>query len=138
MFDKMPQPTRKDLRLFGFIFTGFLLLITGLGYWREPEVMTWKHHAWKAAPVPFLMAILIPQHLFWVHRGMMYLALPIGWVVIRVFSLVLLVVVLAPIRLLTMLSGSDKMRRKVDRGAPSYWMDAEYPTSKPEDYPNWY
>jgi membrane protease YdiL (CAAX protease family) len=56
----------------------------------------------------------------------MTLALALGWVMTRVLLTVFFFLVLTPVALIFRLIGRDALHRKLDRGAPSYWIKKQY------------
>lgn len=128
----------------GFLWTVFagerLALVAG-GWWAE--VASWKPYA--AAPA---LLTLSGNHAQWavlaavvgvavvggllifvsrgagraIYRAWMFAALPIGWTMSHVILGGVYFLVLTPIGLVMRLSGYDPMRRKIERGAATYWL----------------
>jgi hypothetical protein len=100
----------------------------------------WTWH-WNGSVVLWLAAIGVVQlaaflagvqqltHALYVV--LMLVAWPIGFVLSHVLIALVFYVVITPLALLFRLTGRDAMRRKLDRGAASYWHDrgAQRPAS---------
>ncbi len=134
MFHEIPVPKAKDLRLFGALFCAALIFVS----WKFFGFEGVGRYLLYLAPVVLLVGLVVPMALFWVHRGMLYAVMPIGWTISRVILLAILVFVMAPVRLFMVVTGVDKMQRRHDRKKDTYWMDAEHPEDTREDYAKLY
>ena len=116
------DPTRRELKQFGFIWLGFLALFGVIAHFKfgSPLAARWL---WVAAVVVPIVGWLVPAFMRLVFLGMSYLAWPIGFVVSHVVLAVVYYLVLTPIGLLTRLFGYDSMKRKFDPEAESYWVE---------------
>jgi len=127
------NPTRRELKQFGFIWLGFLVLFGAIAYlkFNNPIVARWL---WIAAVVVPAVGWLVPAFMRMVFLGMSYLAWPIGFVVSHVVLAVVYYLVLTPIGLLTRLFGYDSMKKSFDPDAKSYWVDRSAEAIDPKRY----
>jgi hypothetical protein len=116
------QPTRRQLRQFGFIWMGFVALagLVAIFKFHAPEL---ARFLWLAAVVVPVIGWLSPRFMRWVFLGMSYLGWPIGIVVSHVVLAIVYYLVLTPIGLMTRLFGYDSMKTRFDREAATYWTE---------------
>lgn len=110
---------KKELRSFGLMMAGMLILIFGL-------LLPWLWDAafplwpWIAA-VPFgLLGLLLPGALAPVHRLWMRIAHVLGWINTRIILGLIFFVVIFPFGIILRLLGKDFMARQLDPGVQSY------------------
>ena len=127
------NPTRRELKQFGFIWLGFLLLFGAIAYFKFDSQLAalWL---WVAAVVVPILGWLVPAFMRLVFLGMSYLAWPIGFVVSHVVLAVVYYLVLTPIGLLTRIFGYDSMKKRFDPEAESYWIERSSEAVDPKRY----
>jgi hypothetical protein len=124
---KNKQPTVRDLRQFGLMMSGFLLLLTAARYWR--------HHHWSAwliglAALFAIAGVALPRQLRPIYTGWTRFGRTMGWINSRVLLTIIFLVFVVPVGLLRRVFGGDPLERKLDRSAKSYWQPAEVPTDR--------
>jgi hypothetical protein len=118
------NPSRRELRLFGFVWLGFFLLVAG-GVWL-------KLHSPALTASLACVAVVVPM-LGWaassfmraIYVGMSYIAWPIGFVVSHVLLGAVYYLFLTPIGLIMRATGYDPMRRRFDQKLRSYWIERD-------------
>jgi predicted membrane metal-binding protein len=107
-------------RSFGLVFAAVLAFV---GLW--PLLEGAGPRAWAlAAAAAFLLAglavprLLRPLNLAWFRVGLL-----LGLVVSPVVMFVIFVVAVVPTAFVARLSGKDPLRLRIDRQAPTYWID---------------
>lgn len=125
------RPDTAELRTFGrSLLVGFPGLAAVFSL-----VIGWRLHVWPAWPLwmagvgalagllfSVVPALARPVYVLWY-----FLACCIGIVVSNVVMALLYYAVVTPVGICLRLCGRDPMRRKFDRGAQTYWLDAEKP-----------
>jgi len=109
----------RELRKFGFIFSGILIvLFAGLLPWlREHPLPRWPFYI--GVPVAAL-ALAWPAGLRPLYRVWMKFGAVMGAINTRIIMTVFFFVILAPIGWVMRLAGKDPMARALDRSATSY------------------
>jgi hypothetical protein len=116
------EPTvvdNKELRKFGFLFSGVLILLFELfiPWLRERPFPLWPLYI--AVPVATLALIwpaaLRPLYIVWMKFGAV-----MGFINTRIIMTALFFVILTPIGLLMHALGKNPLRRELDPGAASY------------------
>lgn len=118
------NPTRKELRQFGFLC---LLFFGGIGAW------SWVRSGASLFAEIFLglgvvggvLGAIAPQLLKPIFVGWLVAAFPIGWTVSHLLLGFIYFFVLTPIGLLLRALGHDPMNRRFDREAKTYWTPHE-------------
>jgi hypothetical protein len=108
----------KELRTFGLVLGA--LFATFFGVWpllRHRASPSWP---WMLAGVLWLLALIWPATLSYLHRGWTILGLALGWVNTRVILTLLFAITIVPVGLVMRLCGRDRMARKLDPDCPSY------------------
>lgn len=116
------QPTKRDLRVFGFGLAVFCAVIAWLCYQSDGEFELVESALTGAAVLAVGLSLLAPQSLRPVYCVFMALAFPIGWVVSHVLLAVVFYAVFTPVGLCMRLFGRDPMHRRFDPNAESYWV----------------
>lgn len=131
------KPDRRKLREFALIsLAAFAIIGTviawrsgsfqGSGKWTAP-LIAWSLSAWG------LLGALVPALAKPLYTGLMAAAFPIGWVVSHLLLGLVYYGLFTPLALIFRLLGRDPLRRKLDRAAPSYWIETE-PAAAPAGY----
>jgi hypothetical protein len=113
---------RVSDRSFGLLLTGAILVATGF-----PAVLGREPRWWllPAAGVTLGLALLAPGVLRAPHAVWLRLARLLNAVMSPLIVGLLFYGTIAPIALVTRLFGRDVLRRRVDPGAASYWVDRQ-------------
>lgn len=115
---KKIKSTTKELREFGFVVGGALLVITGISYWRHG---TWHWPLAAAGAVLALLGLVWPRILMPLQKVWMTLALAMGWVMSRVILSLLFFVIVTPIALILRAQGKRFLERGATASMESYW-----------------
>jgi hypothetical protein len=108
----------KELRTFGLVLGA--LFAAFFGVWpllRHRGTPLWP---WILAGVLWLLALIWPSALSYLHRGWTRLGLALGWVNTRIILTLLFTVTIVPVGLAMRLFGRDRLGRKLDRQSASY------------------
>jgi len=122
MIDLKHIPTRAELKYFGLIFAGFFGLVGAFIGWRF-EAWTVARVMWVIGGAVGVIYYLLPAAQPWIYRGWIYLTFPISWVMSHLILGAVYYLILTPIGLIMRMLGHDPMRRKIDRGAATYWIE---------------
>jgi len=108
----------KELRTFGLVlgalFAAFFAVIPLL---RHRTTHIWP---WILASTLWLMALIWPASLSYLHRVWTRLGLALGWVNTRVILTLLFTLTIVPVGLVMRLFGRDRMARKLDPEGTTY------------------
>jgi hypothetical protein len=113
-------PTRKDLRNFGLIMAGMILLFFGF---LIPWI--WNHRPWPLWPwmvsaVFVVVGLASPMVLGAVYRAWMKVGLVLGWINSRIILGVMFYGLVLPMGLIMRMMGKDPMARRLESDSPSY------------------
>jgi hypothetical protein len=120
MIERNRNPSARDLRQFGLLLAGFVLLAGWLLGRRFDIAPPWPLLGALSA-VSFVVALARPTALRLVFLGWGTATWPISWVVSHVLLALVFYGILTPVGLLVRLSGRDPMQRKLEPAATSYW-----------------
>lgn len=120
------QPTKKELRNFGFVTAGLTPVFFGLlipwlfaGHFpRWPWIAAGVLTTWAAV----LPASLKPLYVVWMSIGQV-----LGWINTRIILSILFYLVILPVGLVMRLAGHDPMARSVNREQRSYRVASTVP-----------
>lgn len=114
------KSTPKELREFGFVVGGALIVFSGLAAWRHGlEAVHW---GWPAAGVLLaLTGVVRPSVLRPLQRVWMAMALVMGWVMSRVILTLLFCLIVTPIALILRVRGKQFLGPGIDPKTRSYW-----------------
>jgi len=126
------NPTKRELRQFGFIWLGFLIFF-GLVAWFKFDNHPVAQGLWIASVVVPVIGWFVPPFMRLVFVGMSYAAFPIGFVVSHVVLAIVYYLVLTPIGILMRLFRYDPMSRQLQPDSQSYWIKRE-PHPDPKQY----
>jgi hypothetical protein len=118
------NPSRKELRQFGFLCLAFFGGFAALGYYRGGLTLGVELLA-AAALAGGILGAVAPQALKWIFVGWIVAVFPIGWTVSHLLLGAIYFLVLTPIGLVLRVLGHDPMNRKLDRDATTYWTNHE-------------
>lgn len=124
------KSAKKDLRDFGLVVGGALLLLSGLLFWRHKE-----SYAYFLIPGAALvsLALLAPSVLKPLQRAWMALAVLLGWFTTRVILVILFYLALTPVAVVLRLSGKRFLELERTEGG-SYWKRREIKEGDGVDY----
>jgi len=112
------KESKKDLRKFGLIVGGVLLLIAALlFYFEKPSAIYFT----ILGGFLFLSGLVIPQILKPLNKIWMGLAIILGFFMSRIIITVLFYIALTPISIIAKLVGKKFMILNFDKSAKTYW-----------------
>jgi hypothetical protein len=120
MIERNRNPTARDLRQFGLLLAGFVLLAGWLLGRRFGFAPPWPLLGALSA-LSLVLAVARPMALRAVFLGWGTATWPISWVVSHVLLALVFYGILTPVGLLVRLSGHDPMQRKLEPMATTYW-----------------
>lgn len=125
---------QKTVREFGFILSGFFLLVPFLvGVIKAFFAHVPFHYWWGWFLLSAVAAgtnLFFPSWTALIYRLAMVFAHGISWVMMRVILGILFYAVLTPIGVVIRLGGKDPLDRKVDRSRATYWHKRSPPPSR--------
>jgi hypothetical protein len=108
----------KELRSFGLVLGAMFAALFGV--WpllRHRPSPSWP---WILASLLWILALICPAALRYLHRGWTRLGLALGWVNTRIILTLLFAITIVPAGLMMRLFGRDRMARKLDPDCASY------------------
>lgn len=115
------DPSKRDLKAFGWMLLVFVALFGGLIGWRF-EAWTAAKWIWMVGGVVWgLYTAILPMRRP-LYVGWMYAAFPIGWTISHILLGIVFYLVITPIGLGLRLFGNDPMHRRFEPDAASYWV----------------
>jgi len=131
------RPDRRELRQFGWIALVCFGLLGGWIYWRGglpmisfgDAAVTVAYVLWGIGAVSGLFSWLVPAANRPLYVGLMIVSFPIGLVVSHVVLGVFFYGVLTPVGLVFRIIGRDKLNRRIEPEATTYWVDHQPPDS---------
>ena len=116
--DRHPSP--KQLRWFGLLLAGLVVLAGAFVRWRlaEPAV---AQTLWTAGAAVAGAYAAVPPLRRWIYLAWLYAAFPVGWTVSHLLLAATYYGVLTPIGLLLRWTRRDPLDRAPDRTAATYW-----------------
>ena len=126
------NPGPRMLRQFGGIWLIFASLLAGIHWWGGGRAET-ALGLWAATGLVALAGFIYLPIMRLLYLGLSYLTWPIGWVISHLLLGAIYFLVLTPTGLLLRITGRDPMNRRLDRSAPSYWVEHP-PGDTPERY----
>ena len=126
------HPTAKELRWFGVLLAGFVVLAGAFVRWRLGDAAA-AHAIWVLGTVVTGSYAAVPPLRRWIYLGWLYAAFPIGWTVSHLVLAATYYLVVTPIGLLVRWIRGDPLERAPDRSAETYWT-ARRPTGGVQRY----
>ncbi len=112
------KSTKKDLRNFGMLVGGVLLLLGAILFWygkgSAPYIL-------GTGALLFVSGVIFPGVLTPLQKVWMALAVVMGYVMTRVMLSLLFFIVMTPLAVGFRLAGKRPLDLKMDRTAKSYW-----------------
>jgi ABC-type uncharacterized transport system permease subunit len=127
------NPSHRELNLFGFIWMGFFLLVAD-GLWLKLHALPIPVSFAAIAVLVPVLGWAVPSFMRVVYVGLSYVAWPIGFVVSHVLLGAVYYLLVTPIGLIMRAAGHDPMHRRVEPGAPSYWIKRDGGERDPGSY----
>jgi hypothetical protein len=125
LFDESPRADSRRLRQFA---AALIVLTTVLA------AMKWRRHGVITTPVALAalvgwtigaVGLVAPSRIAWLFHAVSAITRPIGRVVSEVVVIVLYFGIVTPIALVCRLAGRDRLQRRFDPQAASYWVRRE-------------
>lgn len=115
------KPSRKDLRIFAL---ACLVVTVGAGIvlYQKNGPSALVKGLWTVGPLVAILGLAWPPSVRYLYLGLSLLAFPIGLVIGNVLMAVIYYLVVTPIGLVFRLIGRDSLHRKLDRDAPTHWI----------------
>ena len=126
------NPTAKELRWFGVLLAGFVVLAGAFVRWRLGDPAA-ARAIWVVGAVVTGSYTVVPPLRRWIYLGWLYAAFPIGWTVSHLVLAATYYLVVTPIGLLVRWIRGDPLERAPDRSAETYWT-ARRPTGGVQRY----
>ncbi len=119
MTDTRIDSSPKEVRKFGFLFSGLCVAVGAYSLYKNGHAWPWLAGgaAFFLGTGLFLHPVLRP-----IYVGWMKFAQILGWVNTRILLGVFFYLILTPAGLVMRLLGKDPMDRRFDRAARSYWI----------------
>ncbi len=111
------------LRKFSWVVGGILVLIAAVGWYNDK---TWYPVLlWIGGPLAAIGTV-VPRAVKPLYYAWMSMAVVLGFIMTRVILTIFFLLVLTPVGLVFRLLGKDLLNRKIDRQAPTYWLEKKY------------
>lgn len=120
---EIKDPTKKDLQIFGVLLIAFAGLLGGVLWWQGVSPTT-IYTVWAVFGALAAVYYAVPALQRKIYFGWLYAAYPIGFVISHVVMGAVYYLVVSPIALIMKLMGRDALKRKIEKGANSYWEPA--------------
>ena|SRR5947207_2873239 len=125
LFQPNLSPRDRDLRWFAGLWFPAFAGAVGL-FLRRHQAPDAAIAVWALSMVLAVAGLVIPATIRPVYRLLIRVTVPIGWVMSHVIIGAAYFLVITPIGYV-MRRFHDPMRRKIERGAKSYWIDCTPP-----------
>lgn len=126
LLDTNRNPSPRELRWFGLMFLAFWAVVGGLVAWRLEAPRT----GGVLAGVGGLGAAVyyaLPPLREPLYRGWLLLTFPLGWLGGHAVLFLIYFAIVTPLGLLARLVGRDRLGRRIDPSASTYWVECEKP-----------
>ena len=117
-------PSDRELRWFGVLIALFFCLIGTLVYWRLGA----ERVAIGLGAFGLFIALVyysVPTLRRPVYMAWMTAVSPLGWLISRVLLAATFFLIVTPAALVMRIFGRDKLDRRLDKSAASYWVERE-------------
>ena len=122
MIEIKTNPSRRELRWFGLLFAVFFGLVGALIAFKF-RLMDAAYIVWGSAGIITTLYYVVPPVRRPLYVGWMYAAAPIGWVMSHVLLALVYYGLLTPIGLLRRALRPDRLCRRFQPDAPTYWVE---------------
>ena len=121
---KVEKPDVIELRKFGFIFAGIVVVLFGLllPFLFGSSMPIWP---WVIAAAFVLFALLSPAHLWFVYKPWMIFGHYMGLINSKIIICILFFILITPIAIVLKVLGKDFMGRRPLEEGDSYWKKAD-------------
>ena len=126
LFQLNDKPSDKDLRWFAGLFFPAFAAMVGFLALRKLHSPALAISIWVAAAACGVAGLRSPRVILPIHRWLMRLTSPVGWVLSHVILFVAYFGVITPAGMLMRLF-HDPMQRKFNRSGKTYWIPCEEP-----------
>jgi len=127
---KKIKSDKKDLRKFGLLVGGVLVVVSAFFFWREKP--TYPYFG-IAGAVLVSLGLVFPRLLIPLQKAWMTIAVVIGWIQTRLILTLLYFAILTPTKFIVILFRKDILGERLDKGAESYWNRIEKKTGNKKD-----
>ena len=124
------KSTKKELREFGLLVGGILVLIASFGLYHHRP---WAPAVITIGAVLIVSGALLPKVLLPAHKAWMSLAIVMGAVMSRVVLTLVFYLVLTPVALLARATGKRFLKLGFKEDRASYWEHRETEDQTPDD-----
>jgi hypothetical protein len=125
------SPTPRELRQFGLMIGGALLLIGALLLWRHRPAWPWLI---TPGVILFVLGLVAPLSLQKIYTVWMTLAFALGLIVSTILLTLFFFLVVTPIASAAKLFGKDFLSLRMDPFTKSYWSLRVVTHSEPASY----
>lgn len=112
------NPTHRFLRQFSALFFLFFGVLGAIRYYQGDSFVA--NILWCISPLG-LVGLAVPALMRYVYVTWMVIFFPIGWTVSMVILSAIYYLVVTPLGLIMRLCGHDRLGRRIDPQASSYW-----------------
>ena len=120
MIDINRNPSPRELRWFGAIILAFFAILGAVLLWQLRAIaaarVVWGIGIGLAAVFYAARPMRLPLYLAWMHA-----VAPLGWVISHLALAIVYFAVISPIATVTRVFRRDKLERRFDESADSYW-----------------
>lgn len=118
------RPAARELMWFGLVMLALFGAIGGMLLWRTGSMraatIAWSVGVGLVVIYYSVRPLRLPIYLAW-----MFAVYPIGWLISHVLMGVVFFLLITPTAALMRLFRVDPLKRRLDRDAPTYWVDLQ-------------
>lgn len=130
MSQPLPLPSERS---FGTVFVVFFALVAAFGLWRQAGWWVWPA---GLSLLTLIVTLARPILLRPLNRQWMRLALLLNAIFSPIILGIMFYLVFTPMALVMRVIGRDAMKRRVEPGTKSYWIDRDPPGPDRKSLPN--
>jgi uncharacterized YccA/Bax inhibitor family protein len=123
------RPSGRELMWFGLVMLALFGAIGTMLLWRagsmRAAVVVWSVGAGLVIIFYSVRPFRLPIYLAW-----MFLVYPIGWLISHLLMGIIFFLLITPTAALMRLFRFDPLKRRLDRDAPTYWVDLKQETDR--------
>ena len=109
----------KDLKQFGLVLAGILLILGGVNFFKGR--VGWYASLFSIGMIAAFLALIAPRSLKLPYKVFTKIAHAIGWFNTKVILILIYFVIITPIAIILRISGKDPLNRKIDKNEISCW-----------------